>query len=90
MLPINQRSIITVVLLQCTVLLIYRDGFVLGCVQSSDHELIPASKMRVLPRECKVPQAEVMFITIERENIRPSKKEMKKAVTICKLPDVCR
>jgi hypothetical protein len=31
-----------------------------------------------------------MFITIERENIRPSKKEMKKAVTMRKLPDVCR
>jgi hypothetical protein len=36
--------------------------------------------MRVL-RQCKVPRAEVMFVTIQRENIRPSKKEMNKAVT---------
>jgi hypothetical protein len=28
-----------------------------------------------------VPRAEVMFITIQRENIRPSKKEMNKAIT---------
>jgi hypothetical protein len=33
--------------------------------------------MRVL-RQCKVPRAEVMFITIRRENIRPSKKKEKK------------
>jgi hypothetical protein len=44
--------------------------------------------MQVL-RQCKVPQAEVMFITIQRENIRPSKKEMNKAVTMLKLSDVC-
>jgi hypothetical protein len=37
--------------------------------------------MRVL-RQCKVPRAEVMFVTIQRENIRPLKKEMKKAVTM--------
>jgi hypothetical protein len=30
-----------------------------------------------------------MFVTIQRENIRPSKKEMNKAVTVLKLPDVC-
>jgi hypothetical protein len=46
MLPINQGSIITVVLLQCTVLLIYRGGFVLVCLLDrgtvTDHELIPA------------------------------------------------
>jgi hypothetical protein len=29
-----------------------------------------------------------MFVTIQRENIRPSKKEMNKAVTMLKLPDV--
>jgi hypothetical protein len=40
-------------------------------------------------RQCKVPRAEVMFVTIQRENIRPSKKEMNKAVTILKLPEVC-
>jgi hypothetical protein len=34
--------------------------------------------MRVL-RQCKVPRAEVVFVTIQRENIRPSKKEMSKA-----------
>jgi hypothetical protein len=36
--------------------------------------------MRIL-RQCKVPGAEVMFVTIQRQNIRPSKKEMTKAVT---------
>jgi hypothetical protein len=40
-------------------------------------------------RQCKVPRAEVMFVTLERENIRPSKKEMNKAVAMLKLPDVC-
>jgi hypothetical protein len=30
-----------------------------------------------------------MFVTIQRENIHPSKKEMNKAVTMIKLPDVC-
>jgi hypothetical protein len=30
--------------------------------------------MRVL-RQCKVPRAEVMFVTIKRKNIRPSKKK---------------
>jgi hypothetical protein len=40
-------------------------------------------------RQCKVPRAEVMFDTIQRENIRPPKKEMKKAVRMIKLPDVC-
>jgi hypothetical protein len=36
---------------------------------------------RVL-RQCKVLLAGVMFVTIQSENIRPSKKEMNKAVTI--------
>jgi hypothetical protein len=30
-----------------------------------------------------------MLVTIQRENIRPSKKEMNKAVIMLKLPDVC-
>jgi hypothetical protein len=38
------------------------------------------TNMRVL-RQCTVPRAEVMFVTIQSENIRPSKKEMNKAVT---------
>jgi hypothetical protein len=37
----------------------------------TDHELIPQG-MRVL-WQCKVPQAEIMFVTTQRENIRPSK-----------------
>jgi hypothetical protein len=37
--------------------------------------------MRVL-RQCKVPRSKVMFVTIQRENIRPSKKEINKAVTM--------
>jgi hypothetical protein len=41
--------------------------------------------MRFL-RQCKVPREEVMFVTIHRGNIRPSKKEMNKAVTMLKLP----
>jgi hypothetical protein len=45
--------------------------------------------MRVL-RQRKVSRAEVIFVTIQRENIRPSKKEMNKAVNnVSKLPDVC-
>jgi hypothetical protein len=30
-----------------------------------------------------------MFVTIQRENIRTSKKELNKAVTMLKLPNVC-
>jgi hypothetical protein len=37
--------------------------------------------MRVL-RRCTVPWAEVLFVTIQRENICPSRKEMNKAVTM--------
>jgi hypothetical protein len=44
-------------------------------------------RMRVL-RQCKVPRVDVMFVTIHRENIRPSKKEMNKVVIMLKLPDV--
>jgi hypothetical protein len=45
--------------------------------------------MQVL-RQCQVPQAELMFVTIQRETIRPSKKEMNKAVAMqSKVPDVC-
>jgi hypothetical protein len=38
-------------------------------------------EMQVL-RQCKVPRAKVRFVTIQRENIRPSKKQMNKAVTM--------
>jgi uncharacterized membrane protein len=41
--------------------------------------------MRVL-WQCKV---EVMFINIQRENIRPSKKEVNNAVTMLIMLDVC-
>jgi hypothetical protein len=58
-------------------------GVVVLVVQSTDHEF-----MRVL-RQCKVPRAEVIFFTVQRGNIRPSKKEMNKAVTMLNLPDVC-
>jgi hypothetical protein len=44
--------------------------------------------MQVL-QQYTVPQAEVMFVTIKRENILPSKKDMSKAVTMLKQPDVC-
>jgi hypothetical protein len=39
--------------------------------------------------QCKVSRSELMFVTIQRENIRPSKKEINKTVTMLKLPDVC-
>jgi hypothetical protein len=45
-------------------------------------------EMRVL-RHCKVPRAEVMFVTIQHENIRPSNKKIIMSVTMqFKLPDV--
>jgi hypothetical protein len=45
--------------------------------------------MRVL-RQCTVSRAEVMFVTIQCENIRLSKKDMNEAVTMfSKAPDVC-
>jgi hypothetical protein len=37
--------------------------------------------MQVL-RQCKVPRAEIMFVTIQCENIRLSKKEINAAVTM--------
>jgi hypothetical protein len=40
--------------------------------------------MRVL-RKCKVPLAEILFVTIQCENVRPSTKEMNRAVTM--IPD---
>jgi hypothetical protein len=43
--------------------------------------------MRVL-QQCKVPRVEVIFVIIQRQNIRPQKKEMNKAVTILKQSDV--
>jgi hypothetical protein len=44
--------------------------------------------MRVL-RQCKVPLTEVMFITIRRESIHPSKKEVNKAVTMLIINPSC-
>jgi hypothetical protein len=41
--------------------------------------------MRVL-RQCTVPRAEVMFVTIQRESIRPSKKEMNKVLQCLNCP----
>jgi hypothetical protein len=43
--------------------------------------------MRVL-RQSTVQRAEVIFVTIQRENIRRSNEEMNKAVTMLKLDDV--
>jgi hypothetical protein len=40
--------------------------------------------MQVL-RQSKVPRVEVMLVTIWRENIRPSKKEMNNVVTLSKI-----
>jgi hypothetical protein len=56
-------------------------------IQSTDHELIPATSASLAAS--KVPRAEVMFVTIQRERIRPTKKKMNKAQNAYKLPDVC-
>jgi hypothetical protein len=40
-------------------------------------------------RYCTVPRAEVIFVTMQRKNIRPSKKEINKSVKVRMLPDVC-
>jgi hypothetical protein len=56
-------------------------------ILSTDHELIPTKDASLAA--VTVPLADVIFVTIQRENIRPSKKEMEKAVTMLKLPDVC-
>jgi hypothetical protein len=50
---------------------------------STDHELIPARNASLAASA-----NEVMFVTIQRENIRPSKKEVNKPVTMLKLSDV--
>jgi hypothetical protein len=55
-------------------------------IEQSSQEADTVHRSRVDPerngvlRQCKVPRAEVMFVTIQRENIRPSKKEMNKTV----------
>jgi hypothetical protein len=48
--------------------------------QSTDHELIPARNVSLAAMQGA--RAEVMFVTIQRENTRPSKKEINKAVTM--------
>jgi hypothetical protein len=55
-------------------------------VLSTDRELIPARNASLAAMHGS---ASEMFVTIQRENIRPSKKEMNKAVTMHILPDVC-
>jgi hypothetical protein len=54
---------------------------------ATDHELIPLRYASLA--EMHGSEAEVMFVTIQHENIRPSKMEMNKAVTMLKLHDVC-
>jgi hypothetical protein len=57
------------------------------CVLSTGSQYGPqvtswsSQAMRVL-RQCKFPRAEVMLVTSQRENIRPSKKDVNKAVTM--------
>jgi hypothetical protein len=46
-------------------------------LQYTDQEMIPARNARNV-----ITLAEVMFVTIQRENIRPSKKEVNKVVTV--------
>jgi hypothetical protein len=61
-----------------------------------EESLTTVHRSRVDPRkECEscsnaqFHEREVMFVTIQLENIRPSKKEINNAVTLLKLPDVC-
>jgi hypothetical protein len=55
---------------------------------STDHELIPARNASLAAKQ--VSAREVIFVTIQRENIRPSKKELNKSVTVMlKLLDIC-
>jgi hypothetical protein len=49
-------------------------------LQSTDHELIPARNASLAAMHGSA--SKVMFFTIQHENIRPSKKEMNKAVTM--------
>jgi hypothetical protein len=56
-------------------------------VLSTDHELIPSRNTSLAVMHSS--GAEVMFVIIQRENICPSKKEMNKAGTMLKQPDVC-
>jgi hypothetical protein len=56
-------------------------------VLSTDHELIPARYASLAAMQGSASGLNV--VTIQRENIRPSKKEINKAVTMLKLPNVC-
>jgi hypothetical protein len=47
---------------------------------SKDHELIPARNVSLVAMQGSAREA--MFVTIQRENISPSKKEMNKALTL--------
>jgi hypothetical protein len=51
-------------------------------------ELYTVHRSRVDPRSM-VARGEVMFFSSQRENICPSNKEMNRAVTMLKLPNVC-
>jgi hypothetical protein len=58
-------------------------------VQCTDHDLIPARNAS-LGDNARYLRAEVILVITQRENIRPSKREMNKAITMqYELPDVC-
>jgi hypothetical protein len=59
----------------CSALSNVRGKWTVYCLQITSW----APQGMLVLRQCKVPRAEVMFITIQRENIRLSKKEMNKA-----------
>jgi hypothetical protein len=52
--------------------------------QSTDHELIPQG-MRVL-RQCKVPRAEVMFVTINVKTLAPQRKTWRRRLQCLNCP----
>jgi hypothetical protein len=54
--------------------------------KSTDHELIPARNASLAATQGF---ASGIFVTIQPENIRPSKEEINNTGTMLKLPDVC-
>jgi hypothetical protein len=77
-----RRTISSLLLKTAAVLSYERD-----LLQSTDHELIPARNVSLTSMPGFASGSN--FVTIQHENIRPSNKEINKAVTMFKLPYVC-
>jgi hypothetical protein len=78
----------------CSINTLYLTRILLHCVIHNSASTSPTvHRSRVDPRkECEscgnARFRERKFVSIQRKNIRPSNKEMNKAVTMLKLPDV--